>query len=175
MITGFGAKPPLNRRFDEETARAHVQKRYHSMRGQISSQVATLQQNSIFRKMCQKYYDEGYPDWVILSGILNIVVNRKAEDLSIDMETLEEDEVANLLRLIPGTVYPMDDFPKSEMDFHISTHFATALQAYGFSLRQTDLRSGELEKFLRNRMRHFDFDFPHQPLFGDPPGDWPDL
>ncbi len=64
MITGGGARPPLHRRFDEETARAHVRNRYRSMRGQISDQVAILQQNDAFRQMCRAYYDGGYPDWL---------------------------------------------------------------------------------------------------------------
>ena len=68
MITGYGAKPPLHRRFNEGAAIEYVRNRYRHMRQQITNQVHMLQQDPSFCRRCQEYYARGYPDWVILSA-----------------------------------------------------------------------------------------------------------
>jgi len=49
------------------------------------------------------------------------------------------------------------------------------LRTYGFEYRRRDYRPEAVQTFLRLRMKHYDLDLPHQPLFGKPPGDWPEV
>jgi hypothetical protein len=48
------------------------------------------------------------------------------------------------------------------------------LMTYGFECRRSDYSPEAVRRFLRTRMRHYDLDLPHNPLFGKPPGDWPE-
>jgi hypothetical protein len=42
-------------------------------------------------------------------------------------------------------------------------------------LRRPDVEPRAIRAFLRDRMHHYDLDLPHRPLFGTPPGDWPEV
>lgn len=175
MITEFGATPPLHRRFNEATAMRHVRNRYSRMRQQIANQVVVLQQDRAFRRLCQEYYGKGYPDWVVLSAIVNVMMNQKAQESGHDILSFGTNRqlVTEVLDRLSDTVYSPRLFHRTIMDSSIGMHCMIALQTYGFSPRRNDFDTAVVEKFLRERMRHFDFDLPHEPIFGDPPGNWP--
>jgi hypothetical protein len=70
-------------------------------------------------------------------------------------------------------VYPVEDFLTAELDFMFINHAITCLQPYGFEDRGVRLATAPVIKFLRERMKHFDLDIPHSPMFGRPPAGWP--
>ena len=175
MNSATGSTVPLHRRFDEQAAIGYIRNRYRNCRERIAEQVEALQQDAAFREKCQEYYEKGYKDWVIVSVIFNCMINWKAQELglglSLEQAQKEFIEARNMLRHI---VYPTSQFLREDMDFQIQMHCVTALITYGFEPRRKDFKPNAVEKFLRERMRHFDFDLPHDPLFGDPPGNWPE-
>jgi hypothetical protein len=176
MTSPTGATPPLHRRFNEQDALKLIRGRYAGLRSRISSQVSVLQKDGDFRQLCGSYYDAGYKDWLIISAVLNCMLTWKAHSRGLDLRFSEPRE--HLLELSEGledTCYPAWRFEKEEMDRMIATHNMTALVSYGFQPRRADFRAEVIERFLRERMNHFEFDLPHKPLFGEPPGDWPDV
>ena len=128
---------------------------------------------------CKDYYKNGYTDWVILSAIFNCMTNWKAKEQGLDIIRDEDKtQFSKLENSIQNTVYPTILFLGQELDERIKIHNFISLKTYGFEIRQNVLTPeivACIEKFLRYRMKHFDLDLPHSLLFGEPPGDWPNL
>lgn len=175
MSSATGVSPPLHRRFDEKAAMRYIRNRYHHCREKIAKQVKVLQEDTSFRRKCQSFYEKGYKDWVILTAIMNCVLNWKAKEIGLTVSPEEDPkQFLELQHTLRDTVYPSRRFLGEDMIFQIQVmHGITALKTYGFELRRRDFKPEVVEKFLRERMKHFDFDLPHNPLFGEPPGDWP--
>ncbi len=176
MSWPIGATPPLHRMFNEQKALELIRGRYAGLRSRISSQVSALQKDAEFRQLSRSYYDVGYKDWLIISAVFNCMLNWEGHSRGLDFRSSNPRE--DLLRLAEGledTCYPAWRFEKEEMDRMIATHNMTALLPYGFQVRRPDFRPEVVERFLRDRMNHFEPDLPHRPLFGEPPGDWPDV
>ena len=175
MNSATGVSPPLHRRFNEQKAFDFIRNRYHQCYKKIAEQVKALQADAAFRNKCQEYYKRGYKDWVIVSAIFNCMLNWKAHELSLPVSPESaRKQFLDLQNLLSDTIYPTWWFLGSDMDFHIQMHCLNALITYGFEPRRRDFRPDVVEKFLRERMRHFEFDIPHTPFFGEPPGDWPE-
>jgi hypothetical protein len=172
MSSATGATPPLHRRFNERESISYIRNRYHICREKIAKQVEALQQDAAFREKCQGYYQRGYKDWVIASAIFNCMLNWRMRELGL-VRTEDQQRFPELQNMLRDVVYPTSRFLGEDMDSHIQIHCVTALNTYGFELRRRDFKPDVVEKFLRERMRHFDFDLPHSPLFGEPPGNWP--
>jgi hypothetical protein len=175
MTSGYGTTLPLHRRFDEAKAMEHVSNRYLKMRHQISGQVAALQKDEIFLRECSSFYKRGYPDWIILSGIVNKMLNIRLQEFGLNVFEVTSDPefVQELLTSLAGRVYPARFFYGEEFGQHVLLHLVDSLRTYGFTPRRSDFQPETVEKFLRERMRHFEFDLKHEQLFGDPPGEWP--
>lgn len=180
MNSVTGSTPPLHKRFDEKKAIVHIRNRYRQIREKISKQIESLQQNRAFREKCQGYYSRGYKDWVICSAIFNCMLNWKAQEdglkLNPPSSSVDSQSFLELQNKLSGIVYPADRFLGKDMSVHLDVvHNVTVLKSYGFELRRKDFKPDVVEKFLRERMKHFDFDLPHDPLFGEPPGHWPKI
>ena len=76
---------------------------------------------------------------------------------------------------LDNTTYPTWRFMDDDMARQMKVHGLLVLRSYGFELRRPDFQPEVVERFLRERMKHFELDLPHKPLFGEPPGDWPDV
>lgn len=178
MSSHTGANPPLHRRCDERTAIRHIRRRYRVSREKIARQVEALQKDPEFLAKCRDYYRKGYKDWVILYGIVNCMLNWKARELGLLLHIEENrgqyrEQFPQLLDGLSGTVYSTNRFLGEDMDMHMRLHCCNVLTTYGFEIRRRDFRPEVVENFMRVRMRHFEFDLPHDPLFGEPPGYWP--
>lgn len=174
MTWPTGAKPPLHRRYDEETSLKLIRNRYAALYKMIPSQVATLQADEEFRGLCQDYYEQGYKDWLILSAILNAMLNWEANKLGIDPNDSKFlERFALLQETLDDTSYPAWLFDREIMDRMIATHNMTCLHSYGFQIRRSELSPEVVARFLSERMNHFELDLEHQPLFGEPRGEWP--
>ena len=170
---------PLHKRFDEKKALVYIRNRYRQLKERIFKQVESLQHNEAFRERCQNYYKEGYKDWVICSAIFNCMLNWKSKENGLEVTPASSNEdkksFLGLQNKLSDIVYPADRFFGKDMSTHLKLHSVLALKTYGFELRRKDLKPEVVEKFLRQRMKHFDFDLPHKPLFGKPPGNWPKI
>lgn len=176
MTFTTGANPPLHSRFNERDAMRFVRNRYRNCYEKIRKQVGELQKDIEFRRRCQGYYNEGYRDWVILVAVLNCMMNWRGRELGLDISrTSDQKRFVELTEQLQETVYPPERFMGEDMELHIRTHAGNALPTYGFQLRRRDINPMVVEKFMRERMRYFDFDLPHKSLFGEPPGDWPEF
>jgi hypothetical protein len=154
----------------------HIRSRYRNCRQDIVEQVTALQHDPAFRKKCLDYYQKGYKDWVILAAIFNVMLNLKAQDLRLELHRKKDHKkFLELKDMIRNTVYPTSLFHKENMDMQIKLHAVYVLSTYGFELRRSDIKPEVIENFLRERMKHFDYDLPHKPLFGEPPGEWPEI
>ena len=181
MNSVTGIIPPLHRRFSERKAKQYIRNRYRNLRPKIEKQVEVLQNDKPFREKCKEYYKIGYKDWIIISAIFNCMLNWKCKELGIEYPNKDYmDKSRQQIDLLREVVYPPERFldrdiemRESPIDFNIKMHFPTVLITYGFEPRRRDFKPEIVEKFLIERMRHLDFDLPHKPLFGEPPGDWP--
>jgi len=175
MNLGIGIRPPLHRRFDEKKALEFIRNRYRHCHDKIPKQVEALQKDPAFREKCKKLYQKGYKDWVILTAILNCMINFKARELGLDLSREEvSSRFSELSEMLQDNVYPTNEFLR-DIDFQIKFHSILALSTYGFEPRRRDFNPEVVEKFLRERMRHFDFDLPHKPLFNELSGCWPEI
>lgn len=177
MISGYGSTPPLHRRFDEAKALEYVSNRYHKMHQQISEQVAALQKDERFRSECSSFYKRGYPDWILLSGIVGAMLQIRSHELGLKTFRVARDPKLQqeLLTSLAGRVYPARFFYGEQFRQCVLANLVVSLRTYGFTPRRTDFQPETVEKFLRERMRHFEFDLKHDQLFGNPPGTWPNM
>lgn len=146
-----------------------------------------LQASAEFRSKCAAYYKHGYKDWVILSAIMNCMMNWKLIEQGTEIRPKnnpgENDKILSTMReemfkafdKLQGVKYPPQRFLGSDMEVQLKMHGLTALKTYGFTPRRIDFKPETIEKFLHERMRHFELDIPHKFLFGEPPGDWPEV
>ncbi len=102
------------------------------------------------------------------------MLNWKGQEFGLDLSSeKDQKQMIELQNKLRETIYPTSRFLGKDMDLHLSFHFGAVLKTYGFEMRRMDFKPDVLEKFLRERLKHFDFDLPHEPLFGEPPGNWP--
>jgi len=174
MIWKHGKEVPVHRRYNKDEAEEHVRNRYIMTRKHISKQVIRLQSCGEFCKKCSQLYNNGYRDWIILSVIMNCMLNWRAQERLITPENINEHQ-EQLFSDLDDLSYPCQKFLGDEFEIHMQMHFASVLATWGFQLRRQDLSPDVVENFLRVRMKHFDYDLPHQQLFGSPPGTWPDI
>lgn len=175
MIWKHGKEVPVHRRFNKEEAEEHVRNRYRTAKEHISKQVIELQTCKEFCEICSQLYIKGYHDWIILSVILNCMLNWRAQERRIPLTPEYMHENMNvLLSDLDNLVYPCAKFMGAEFDINLKMHFATVLVTWGFQFRRHNLSPEVIEEFLRIRMKHFDYDLPHEKIFGTPPGCWPE-
>jgi len=174
MTSITGSTAPLHRKFDEQDSLRQIRNRYIGLQEQISEQVSVLQSDERFLERCECYYREGYKDWHILAAVYNLVANKRGQDLKIELRTREDAErFKDAAKNLKGVLYPAENFLTPELDFMFVNHALTCLLPYGFEERGVGLRAEPVIKFLRERMKHFELDIPHAPMFGHPPNDWP--
>ncbi len=182
MTWPIGVEPPLHRKFDKHEAMEMVRNRYRQARRMIPQQIENLQGDEEFRNQCRRYYEARYKDWVIINAVLNCMLQWQAEQLRLDFRNPRQvfsiEGVGSSLEEIgtrlDNTTYPTWRFADELISVQMKAHSLHALVTYGFEPRRADFKPEVVERFLQERMKHFDFDLPHDPLFGEPPGAWPD-
>lgn len=168
--------PPLHSRFNEAEAVAAVSRRYVALREMVSAQVAALQGCSEFQLQCARYYERGIPDWVIVNSIASrLLFIRVTEGGKRAPRSGEVEEVFRAGGSILAGVLPCSEFLGEVFERQLGVDQMAMLKGYGFVPRRRYVGLGVIERFLRERMRHFDFDLPHAALFGRPPGSWPTI
>ena len=172
MTSTTGLTPPLHRRFNESESLRQIRDRYIGLK-RIARQVALLQKDDAFLERCAAYYRSGYKDWHILAAILNYMLNREAQRRGLAWTREDLKRKQTIVEELLDVVISVADFSGQDFEMHFRGHALTCLQAYGFAYRNRRMNDQAVEKFLRERMRHFDLDIPHAPMFGRPPGDWP--
>jgi hypothetical protein len=150
-----------------------IKDRYIGLKTRIAPQVSLLQKDEGFLARCVAYYERGYRDWHILAAILNYMLNREAQRRGLGWLREDVSRRQKLIDELPNVLLPAAEFSGKQFEIHFSGHAMTCLQAYGFECRNRRVNDATIEKFLRQRMRHFDLDIAHPPMFGRPPGDWP--
>jgi hypothetical protein len=176
MISTIGSKPPLHRKFNEADSLKQIRSRYVGLKGKFDPQLEVLRSSDRFLERCQKPYAAGYKDWHILSAILNRLLMLESAKRGIDLATKEgrNAQIALMKEPFTGT-FPESEFDGPEWEIAFKGHAITCLRTYGFEERSAAVRPDAVVKFLRERMKHFDLDIPHQPMFEKPLGDWPDV
>lgn len=175
MISTTGLKPPLHKRFNEKKSLMYIRNRYIGMKGKFDAQLAVLQADGPFISRCEKLYADGYKDWHILSAIYNRVLMLESARRGIDLATEDGRDAHKSLskEVMTGTFSP-ESFDGEEWDMAFKMHAITCLATYGFEPRSSAVRPNAIVAFLRERMRHFELDIPHKPMFERPCGPWPD-
>lgn len=176
MTENSGKTAPLHRRYNPDEIMGAVRKRYTLAREQLSDQVAVLQESIAFRKIAAGLYARGYKDWSILMGIMSRMMDLRGKEIGLDPMSEEGRSKYEELHLrLSGHSYSPSCFTDDHFLNNVEGHNMAALVTYGFEIRRSDFHTDSVERFLRYRMKHFDFDLPHDEMFGDPRGDWPEL
>jgi hypothetical protein len=138
--------------------------------------VKVLQDDVETRIVFRSFYDEGYKDWHLVSAIFNIRMNWHFDYLRRPLPVgLNSEKLKELKEAIGSFVERPARFANEELiKLAITTFDMSCLASYGFECRRSDYDSRAVKTFLRERMRHYDLDLPHQLLFGKPLGYWPD-
>jgi hypothetical protein len=145
------------------------------MKGKFDAQLRALQADEAFLDRCAHYYQQGYKDWHILSAIANFLIVREERRRGLDLRNPQDRERSRFLyEELKEVVIPPDEFEGPGFELAYKMHALTCLTVYGFEAR-IGVMPDMVMKFLRERMRHFDLDIPHKPMFGKPPAGWPDL
>lgn len=176
MTSTTGLKPPLHRKFNEARSIKQIRNRYRGMKGKFNAQLAVLRADDSFLQRCEKLYANGYKDWHILSAIFNRLMHLEGLRRGIDLGTKEGQELYQTLQdQVNDVTFPASVFDGSEWEMSFTMHAITCLATYGFEPRTAVMHPDLAVKFLRERMRHFELDIPHQPMFENPLGDWPNV
>lgn len=176
MTSTTGLKPPLHRRFNEEKSLEYIRNRYVGMKGKFDGQLAVLQTDDAFLSRCEKLYADGYKDWHILSAIYNRVLMLESTRRAIDLHTeAGREEHKNLSKEVMTSTFPPECFDGVEWDMAFKMHALTCLATYGFEPRSRAVRPDAIVAFLRERMRHFELDIPHELMFARPCARWPNI
>jgi len=174
MTSTIGSKPPLHRRFNKAQSLKQIRSRYLGLKGKFDAQLAVLRSDDDFLRRCEKLYADGYKDWHILSAILNRLLMLEGRRRRIDLATVEgRDAQVALMKETFTCVFPPAEFDGPEWDMTFKMHALTCLRTYGFEERTRTVQPAAIVKFLRDRMRHFDLDIPHTPMFSGPNVPWP--
>lgn len=151
--------------------------RYRHFHARFSKQVEALQKSVAFLTVAREFYDEGFKDWHILSAVYNLRLNWEMRRLGIDVfdGMHSRDTVRMVSEIIEHSIEPPERIVASKDDLARMFDMAdlTCLKTYGFELRRPDVKPDALRRFLRERMRHYDLDLPHEQLFGGSDGAWP--
>lgn len=167
---------PLHARFDEQEALETAESRYRVIRERIPAQVRLLQDSPAFRSQCSRYYGEGRPDWSILLALYSSALILAAAQTDQPPSALGDPTVVHGLEaLLEESPVPAYLFTEGQMRRAFAMQPPNILQSWGFEFRTGDFRLGTLEWFLRKRLPVFAYDAPHRPMFGEPPGDWPEI
>jgi hypothetical protein len=146
------------------------------MKGKFDAQLAILRGDKGFLERCARLYGDGYKDWHILSAVFNHLIRLEANRREIDLGTKEgQTAYKRLADEVKNVTFPASAFDGPEWEFAFTMHAITCLATYGFEQRTVAMRPQLAVDFLRERMRHFDLDIAHAPMFAQPPGDWPDV
>jgi hypothetical protein len=176
MTSTTGSKPPLHRRFDEAKSLEYIRNRYRGMKGKFDAQLEALRADDGFLNRCEQLYAKGYKDWHILSAIYNRLLHLEGARREIDLHTHEGREShKNLSKEIMTAIFPASAFDGPEWEFAFKMHAITCLGSYGFEHRTSAISPDAIVAFLRDRMRHFELDVPHKPMFARPCGPWPEV
>jgi hypothetical protein len=129
-----------------------------------------------FLNRCEQLYAKGYKDWHILSAIYNRLLQLESARRELDLHTHEGREAhKNLSKEIMTAIFPASAFDGPEWEFAFKMHAITCLGTYGFEHRTSAISPDAIVGFLRDRMRHFELDVPHEPMFARPCGPWPEV
>jgi len=176
MTSATGAHPPLHRRYNEAEALQQIRNRYDGCRRKIpAKQIAMLQKSQEFVAQTRRLYELGYKDSMIVVIIYNIIMNRHLAEAGVNL--LNQSEAVGAMREFVARrirkTYPVGAFLGAGFERARITFLSTVLITWGFHPRLQVVEPAVIEAFLRHRMRFFELDFPHDPLFDSPPGDWP--
>jgi len=176
-MTSTSGKLPLHRRFDQKLTLEQIRNRYRKFGPAIRPQVEELQVDTAFREYCHRLYERGYKDWMILLAIFNTMLNWRLASEGASLASISGPAPIDAhLMLAPWNTFPVADFLKPDaLDAQLKVQMFSSMKAYGFELRRSDISMDAVEKFLRERMNHFTIDIEHEPLFGTPPGKWPNV
>lgn len=177
MISTRGAIPPLHRKYDEALSMRLIRNRYVNCRQQIPKQVRALQDDENFRTFAaDRYYANSYKDWHILLIVFNIMLNVSAKDeLRSGFLEMSKEKIMSQAHALSDCVFPSELFMSKRVRFIENTAFLACLESYGFAPRPGRIDDDAMLRFMKDRLNFFELDLPHVPMFGNPPGDWPDL
>lgn len=172
-------KLPLHYRAKTADQRTAVRNRYQRGRLGAGAQVAALQKDAAFLAEARGWYSRGYKDWLLVSAIVNGMGNEVMRQLGLVPKPgrpmpkpISSDQMLAAIKdkVLPTSLFLGDNFNRMISMFEIA-----ALGSYELRPRAPQLEPDKLRAFLRDRLEFYDFDFEHAPLFGDPPGNWPEF
>lgn len=165
----------MHKRFGRRKSVEAVYWRYKRWNGMFDKQVRLLQADERFLSQCSDYYAQGYKDWHLVGAISNTLLNFEARRKGIPHEPGNRNPVENLMQGLKEVEYPVGSFLGQEFERYSNIFIFTCLQTYGFETRGFGYALEPIKKFLKERMKHFEIDIEHKPMFAKPVAWWPEL
>ena len=174
MTSTNGSKLKLHHRHNLGPDKESIRFRYATYRRKLSQQVSLLQKSDVFRAKCTELYERGYKDWMILGALLNWTIRIAGSNASEIEATMQQtNERIRSDEPFDEQITPDDLCGDEFLGFLYSFNFLFLATTYGFDLNRRKVEPRAAERFLSERLAHFDRDIPHVPMFGEKPGDWP--
>jgi hypothetical protein len=176
MTQTIGEHPPLHRRFNEAESLQLIRNRYRNLHRTLAGQVKVLQDDIETRIIFRSFYEADFKDWHLLSAIYNVRMNWHFGEFGISLSDCPSKErLKEVEEIITLSIERPSRFANNKLiEEALRLSDVTCLPTYGFECRRADYSPDAVRSFLQHRMRHYDLDLPHRPLFGKPPGDWPE-
>lgn len=175
MDSLIGPKPPVHSRFNERRALIQIGNRYRRTYQLLRPQIEKLQSSPEFCEQAEAYYAKGYLDWILLTVALNVMGNCLMHEMFPNpKENNFQIKNSELYKKLKNRVFEPTSFLGKNFEMCLNVTNMTILKTWGFEYRKEAFRPQVVERFLIERMRYFEIDFPHSPLFR-PNGTWPDV
>lgn len=172
MTSIHGSTPPPHRRFNIRRAVEDVYWRYKRWNGMFDKQIRLLQADERFLNQCAELYSRGYKDWHIVGAVSNTLLNLEGRKNGLIAGVASWESIADKFKEVE---YPVEAFLGRQFEWYSAIYLFTCLKNHGFESRGLGYELKAVENFMRQRMKHFEVDIEHTPMFGKPSGWWPEL
>jgi hypothetical protein len=159
----------LHPRFDEPEEISRVQRRYDVCAAGLRYTLPKFRSDPRFRKMIEKFRSEGWKDWHILSGILNVVTSiRVSRRLGADRPTNEwSTEFRNELfrpEEQNAAEVSADQVSEEAIRATILANIQSTMAGNGLAPSSITPNVEGVKRYMKERWRYFDLDVPHGDL-----------
>lgn len=174
LVPGKGLRhlpSELHHSYDAQESQADIRARYTNLLIPVRYTVERLRDDAGFQEIIAELRSEGWKDWHLLTAIANIVVNRRAADIGLDLTTSISDSELEQFQQIKetpesssGIEVPVDSFTPEAMRLHLSTAACVTAHNWGLEIRR-NVDAASFLDMLGARFNYWADDVDHPPIF----------
>lgn len=171
--TGLRRKLPKHAStYDRAASLDGITSQYETMLPPVRLTLPRLAQDPAFKELSASLRAQGWKDWHLLLAVVNIVVNRRAAHLGLNMTTpISQSDIERFRTLMekeeraddPET--PLSIFTEGRMWFHLGNAARTTAHRWGLEVRLNPLDHRSFLGLLGDRFNYWNDDVEHASIF----------